>query len=307
MNKTKDYDCAIIVDGDDDDFDNVSQNNLVLPKIKTQINTTDTTDATYATDTRDAKDTKDTTDTKLPSIKSRRKINTPALSKYYSEEPNIFEIGVDEVGRGPLFGRVYTAAVILPKDDSFDHLKMKDSKKFHSKKKIEEVAEYIKAHALAWYISFEDEKKIDEINILQATQQSMHTSILEVKKQFNNVMKERNKTESTDYSYFLLIDGNYFNPITFLNKKTNKLDHLKHICVEGGDDKYTAIAAASILAKVERDRYIDELCLQNPTLAEHYGIDTNKGYGAKRHMDGIKEHGITIWHRRSFGICKQFQ
>jgi ribonuclease HII len=60
------------------------------------------------------------------------------------------------------------------------------------------------------------------------------------------------------------------------------------------------------LAKVERDKYIEDLCLNNPNLAEHYGIDSNKGYGAKRHIDGIKEHGITIWHRRSFGICKSF-
>jgi ribonuclease HII len=67
------------------------------------------------------------------------------------------EIGVDEAGRGPLFGRVYTAAVILPKDDSFDHSLMKDSKKFHSKKKIEEVADYIKQHAIGWSVTFEDE------------------------------------------------------------------------------------------------------------------------------------------------------
>jgi ribonuclease HII len=238
--------------------------------------------------------------------KKQSKKTAAILKCCHNTESNIFEIGVDEAGRGPLFGRVYTAAVILPKDNTFDHSKMKDSKKFHSKKKIEEVAEYIKANAVAWHVSFEDEKKIDEINILQATQLSMHNSILEVRKQFNKVMKERKNEEHKDYSYFLLIDGNYFNPITYLNKTTNKLEQLKHMCVEGGDNTYSAIAAASILAKVERDKYIDELCLQNPTLAEYYGIDTNKGYGAKKHMDGIKEHGITIWHRRSFGICKQF-
>ena len=76
--------------------------------------------------------------------KKPRKIQT-LLEKCYTDDPDIFEIGVDEVGRGPLFGRVYTAAVILPKDDSFDHSKMKDSKKFHSKQKIDEAAEYIKA------------------------------------------------------------------------------------------------------------------------------------------------------------------
>jgi ribonuclease HII len=209
---------------------------------------------------------------------------------------------VDEVGRGPLFGRVYTAAVILPKDGSFDCSMVKDSKKFHSKKKIDEAADYVKKNALAWYISFEDEKKIDEINILQATQTSMHDSILEVIKQYNKKIP----ADNSGMSYSLLIDGNYFKPITYLNKKTNRIEAIPHTTVEGGDNKYASIAAASILAKVERDRYITELCEQNPTLSEYYGIDSNKGYGAKRHLDGIKAHGITIWHRRSFGICKNY-
>jgi ribonuclease HII len=239
--------------------------------------------------------------------KSKQKSAPILLKKFYLENENSIEIGVDEVGRGPLFGRVYTAAVILPKDDSFDHSLMKDSKKFHSKKKIEEVSNYIKANALAWHISFEDEKKVDEINILQATQLSMRSSILEVRKQFNKKQLESlSKEEGIDYNYNLLVDGNYFNPISIFNKKTNKLDTLPYVTIEGGDNKYSAIAAASILAKVERDRYIEELCEQNPTLSEHYGIDSNKGYGAKRHLDGIKQHGITIWHRKTFGICKSF-
>jgi ribonuclease HII len=250
------------------------------------------------------KDNEDIVIIKNKTVKPR--IKQTELKKYYTETPSVIEIGVDEAGRGPLFGRVYTAAVVLPKDESFDHSKMKDSKKFHSKKKIEEVADYIKKNALAWYVSFEDEQKIDDINILQATQLSMHSCIIETRKQYNHKMKIDKKEELVDYSYNLLIDGNYFNPITYLNKKTNKLEQIKHICVEGGDNKYTAIAAASILAKVERDKYIHELCSQNPTLSEYYGIDSNKGYGAKKHIDGIKEHGITIWHRRSFGICKNY-
>jgi ribonuclease HII len=240
---------------------------------------------------------------KLKTVKARAPHTI--LKKCYNQDENVYEIGVDEVGRGPLFGRVYTAAVILPKDDSFDCSMVKDSKKFHSKKKIEEAANYVKANALAWYISFEDEKKIDEINILQATQSAMHNSILEVRKQFNKIIKEKGE-EKKDYSYSLLIDGNYFKPVTYLNKNTNKIETIPHITVEGGDNKYASIAAASILAKVERDRYIDKLCQENPTLSEYYGIDSNKGYGAKRHLDGIKEHGITIWHRRSFGICKNY-
>jgi ribonuclease HII len=219
------------------------------------------------------------------------------LEKCYNQYPDVYEIGVDEVGRGPLFGRVYTAAVILPKDDSFDCSMVKDSKKFTSKKKILEASEYIKKHALAWYISFEDEKTIDEINILQATQRSMHDSIHETMKQMNKIHSEQ------IYNYSLLIDGNYFNPMSYLNKKTNKIESFHHVTIEGGDNKYASIAAASILAKVERDKYIEKLCAENPILVEHYSIDSNKGYGTKKHLDGIKEHGITIWHRRTFGIC----
>jgi ribonuclease HII len=113
------------------------------------------------------------------------------LEKSYNQSENVHEIGVDEVGRGPLFGRVYTAAVILPKDDTFDCSMVKDSKKFTSKKKIQEASQYIKEHALAWYISFEDEKTIDNINILQATQLSMHNSIIEIRKQMNKKLLEQ--------------------------------------------------------------------------------------------------------------------
>lgn len=220
-------------------------------------------------------------------IKKNKKVNN--ILKKFHEENNIYEIGVDEVGRGPLFGRVYSAAVILPKDDSFDHFQMKDSKKFHSKKKIQDVAEYIKSHAISWCINYADEHTIDDINILQATQQTMHKNILET-------MQNTQKNE-----YTLLIDGNYF-------KHLNTPSHItyKCICIEGGDNHYSAIAAASIIAKVERDKYIEELCIQHPYLIDNYGIDSNKGYGSKKHIEGIEIHGITAWHRRTFGICKQF-
>lgn len=221
------------------------------------------------------------------------------LKKFYNTDINIVEVGCDEAGRGPMFGRVYSGAVVLPKDDSFDHFKMKDSKKFTSKnpKKIQEVAEYIKQHAIAWAVEYEDERVIDDINILQATQSAMHKAIRSVLRQLKGLDTN---------NLFLLIDGNYFKPLTICNKNSNRIENAKFIMVEGGDNKYTAIAAASILAKVERDKYIEELCLENPELIERYGIDSNKGYGSKKHMDGIKQYGITKWHRRSFGICKMF-
>jgi len=254
-------------------------------------------------------------ETTIKKPKKSRKTSTPVFLKTgFFEEEEIMEIGVDEAGRGPLFGRVYTAAVVLPKNiDLFDHTLMKDSKKFHSKKKIQEVAEYIKENAIAWSVTYEDEKCIDEINILQATQKSMHHSI-------SNILNPNSHTsDSLHYkakmfskcgfipkSVHLLIDGNYFNTISYYNKQTKKIEIVPHVCIEGGDNQYSAIAAASILAKVERDAYIDDLCEEYPELAEKYGIDTNKGYGAKRHLDGIKLYGITQWHRKTFGICKSF-
>ncbi len=227
------------------------------------------------------------------------------LNKFYYSEGTL-EIGADEAGRGPMFGRVYSGAVILPKDDSFHHFKMKDSKKFTSKnpKKINEVAEYIKQHAIAWAVEYEDETVIDEINILQATQSAMHKAIKNVIAQ---LQKNQNiQLENNMDNLLLLIDGNYFKQLTILNKTKTKLVNVKYEMIEGGDNKYTSIAAASILAKVERDKYIEELCKENPELIEHYGIDSNKGYGSKRHMDGIKKYGITKWHRRTFGICSTF-
>lgn len=242
--------------------------------------------------------------------KPKRVISKPSpLKSCYDDKENIIEIGVDEAGRGPLFGRVYAAAVIIPKDGSFDTTMVKDSKKYHSKKKIDEAAEYVKTHAAAWSVAYADEKKIDEINILQATQLCMHNAIQDAMTKYNKSMEESAKIEKTDkkdFKYSLLIDGNYFIPMTTFNKEINRIETIPYLTVEGGDNKYASIAAASILAKVARDNYIECLCTEYPELSEHYGIDSNKGYGAKRHLDGIKEHGITIWHRRSFAPCKNY-
>jgi ribonuclease HII len=232
-------------------------------------------------------------------VKKKRNVQQP-LKQMFDPDTTIIEIGIDEAGRGPMFGRVYAGVAVLPKDDSFDHSQMKDSKKFHSKKKIDQVAEYIKENAIAWAVEYEDEQTIDEINILQATQSAMHKGI-------KNVLSQLSKLTDINYDkILLLVDGNYFKPFTILNKNKTKLETIKYQMVEGGDNKYTSIAAASILAKVERDTYIDKLCEENPELIEHYGIDSNKGYGSKKHMDGIKQHGITKWHRKTFGICKEY-
>ena len=215
-----------------------------------------------------------------------------SLSKFYNEDSDFLEIGIDEAGRGPLFGRVYTGAVILPKDVDFEFDKMKDSKKFSSIKKINEVADYIKENALAWNVSYNDENVIDNINIRQSVLNSMHNSI-------KNIISDNN-------DYLLLVDGNDFKPYMRFKENDNEYLPVNHKCIEGGDNKYCAIAAASILAKTERDKYINELCEENPELIDRYGIDKNKGYGTKKHLDGIKNYGITKWHRKTYGICKDY-
>lgn len=238
-----------------------------------------------------------------PEIIKKKKNTQHPLKSMFDLDTTIIEIGIDEAGRGPMFGRVYAGVVVLPKDTSFDHSQMKDSKKFHSKTKIQQVAEYIKENALAWAVEYEDEETIDEINILQATQSAMHKGIKNV---LSQLTKDNPHNLQNYDNILLLVDGNYFKPLTILNKDKTKLEIIKYEMIEGGDNKYTSIAAASILAKVERDRYIEQLCDENPELIEHYDIDSNKGYGSKTHMDGIKKHGITKWHRKTFGICKNY-
>lgn len=216
-----------------------------------------------------------------------------SLSKCYSSDPTVYEIGIDEAGRGPLFGRVYSAAVILPKDN-FDFSSIKDSKKFHSRKKIEKIADYIKQNALYWSVKYEDEKTIDRINILKATQWSMHKNINDI---LDRCYNEEDK-------FLLLVDGNYFLP--YRRMVDDEMTKINHVCIESGDNLYASIAAASILAKVERDKYIYALCDEHPELKDKYSIHTNKGYGAQKHLNGIKEHGISEWHRKTFGICKNY-
>jgi len=195
------------------------------------------------------------------------------------------EAGLDEAGRGPLFGPVYVGCVILDPNETYNPELIKDSKKLNERKRL--IAfDYVKENAIDYSIYSNDEREIDKINILQATYRGMHKAIDGL-----NVYPEH-----------LLVDGTYFIP--YYNKE--KYDYLPHTCVKSADNKYYNVAAASILAKVSRDKYIEKLCDENENLEEHYGIRSNKGYGAKRHIEGIRNHGITEWHRKSFGICKNY-
>jgi len=222
--------------------------------------------------------------------------NKNILEHFYNTDSNLLEIGIDEAGRGPMFGRVYTAAVILPKNSDFKYELLKDSKKFSSKKKINEVAKYIKDNSISWAVSYCDEKNIDSINIRNSTHKSMHESI-------SIIVNNYNKNDLCNI-FYLLVDGNDFKPYTYLNTEKNIIQQISHITIEGGDNKYCSIAAASILAKVERDAYIEELCNCYKKLDDYYGLLNNKGYGTSIHMEGIKKYGISPWHRKSYGCCR---
>ena len=226
------------------------------------------------------------------------------LIEFYNDESGLYEIGIDEVGRGPMFGRVYCAAVILPKSTEFKFELMKDSKKFTSQKKIIEASEHIKTHATAWAIEYVDEQTIDSINIRNATHGAMHKAIRSIlEKQQQKHLTKDNYNEQ----YYLLVDGNDFKPFIYLNEKSDILEQINHVSIEGGDNKYCAIAAASILAKVERDAYIREMCDKYKKLHEYYSLESNKGYGTKAHLEGIEKYGISPWHRKSYGSCKSAQ
>ena len=206
--------------------------------------------------------------------------------------PNdIIEVGVDEVGRGTLFGPVVAAAVILaPISDanSGEYEKIMDSKKI-SEKKREKIATFIHKEALAVGIGMASAAEIDEINILQATYLAMHRAL-------DNIANTAyTNTADTNIVYDLIrVDGNKFKP--YKDKK--------YECVVQGDAKYLSIAAASIVAKVYRDNFILENVATNSNL-KIYDLQNNKGYGTAKHLAALKTHGPVEGHRFSFKPISQ--
>ena len=160
------------------------------------------------------------------------------------------------------------------------------------------MSNYIKENAIVWSIQYEDEKVIDQINILQATYSAMHKCIKDVREKLEII----NVNNNLKYTELLMVDGKFFKQYTFY--KDGEIQFIPSICIEKGDNAYTNIAAASILAKVARDNYIEKLCEKHTDLIAKYKLDTNKGYGSKHHIDGIKQHGICQFHRKTFGLCK---
>uniref|UniRef100_A0A6C0DPL4 Ribonuclease HII n=1 Tax=viral metagenome TaxID=1070528 RepID=A0A6C0DPL4_9ZZZZ len=228
-------------------------------------------------------------------------MSPPPLELIYNNNYK-YEICIDEVGRGCLFGPAYICAVVLPRDGSFSLKDIKDSKKFSSKKKIKAVSDYIKENSLMYHIESVDSKLIDDINILKAVMRGMHQCIK------NCIIKFQEKallgSVIAKEDILCVIDGNYFQPYHFFDETTEQLTEISSVTIEQGDAKYAGIAAASIVAKVARDDYILDLCEKNPDLINKYGLNTNMGYGTKKHIDGLKEHGITEWHRKTFAPCK---
>ena len=181
--------------------------------------------------------------------------------------------GVDEVGRGSLIGPVYAAAVIL--DKSINQKILKDSKSL-SKDKREELFTYIKRNSI-WAIGKASVKEIENINILRASLLAMKRAIKKLK----------NKPS------LVLIDGN----------KLPELENYNLKYVIKGDQKIPSISAASIIAKVSRDRFITALSKK----FNNYGWDTNSGYGTKEHLRAIKKYGITKHHRKTFSPIFKFK
>ena len=181
--------------------------------------------------------------------------------------------GVDEVGRGSLIGPVYAAAVIL--DKSIDQKILKDSKSL-SKDRREELFTYIKKNSI-WAVGKASVKEIENINIL-------HASLLAMKRA---IKKLKNKPS------LVLIDGN----------KLPELENYNLKYVIKGDQKIPSISAASIIAKVSRDRFITALSKK----FNNYGWDTNSGYGTKQHLRAIKKYGITKHHRKTFSPIFKFK
>ncbi|MBO7468986.1 MAG: ribonuclease HII [Bacteroidales bacterium] len=194
------------------------------------------------------------------------------LKPFYTE--NLVEAGCDEAGRGCIAGPVVAAAVILPRDMDFPEFD--DSKKLTEKQR-EKLRIKVLENAVAYGVGIVSAEEIDEINILNASFLAMHRAI----------------DQLTIRPELLLIDGNRF----------NKYHDIKHQCIVGGDAKYQAIAAASILAKTTRDHIMQDIDNQYPV----YNWKQNKGYPTIEHKNAVAEHGMSPYHRKTFNMSIQLK
>lgn len=185
---------------------------------------------------------------------------------YYN---NLIEAGCDEAGRGCLAGSVYAAAVILPPD--YDNAMLNDSKKLSEPRRYRLRDEIIR-DAVAWAVGVVTPEEIDRINILRASFLAMHRAL----------------DQLTVRPEAIIVDGNRFTPY----------HNLPFTTIVKGDGKYQSIAAASILAKTFRDDYMNRLAGEYP----YYDWQRNKGYPTPAHREGIRMHGISPYHRKSYNL-----
>lgn len=186
--------------------------------------------------------------------------------------------GMDEAGRGSLISRVYVGIVILP-ENFLDLCKeygiiIRDSKKM-TKLQRNKSRKFIEQNAIDYNVQYSEHDEIDKVGILRATMRAMHRCVDHLHLPVDE----------------LLVDGDYYE---------NHNPEINYRCVVRGDDTIPEIACASILAKTYRDEYMDSLFHKYRDILEPYGIDRNKGYGTKIHMDAIDLFGFTEFHRKSF-------
>jgi len=192
------------------------------------------------------------------------------------------EIGVDEAGRGCFWGPIFAGAVIWPSEDKWttEHLEVmpfiKDSKKITEKRRPQ-IAAKIKELALAWGVGRVDSSEINENGMTWANQEAFRRAIADC-------------IVSGIQPTLLLIDG-----ILGIPGST-----VAYQCIPGGDNMYLPIAAASILAKVGRDKYVEDWSEEHEEIATRYDLLNNKGYGTAKHRQGLKSHGSNEFHRKKF-------
>ena len=200
--------------------------------------------------------------------------------------PGRLEIGLDEAGRGCLAGPLAVGAVVLapgrrsPRD-------LDDSKRVEPGRRGE-LRAWIEAHALAWAVAWASPGEIDEENVLQATMSAMHRAVDAVQLRLAALSAQDPRPPFADRPRALLVDGHYFRPYA----------GLPHDCERGGDGRFQAVAAASILAKCHRDDRMRALDREYP----EYRWASNKGYPTPPHRRALREHGPSPWHRRSFRL-----
>ena len=184
-----------------------------------------------------------------------------------------FIAGCDEAGRGPLYGPVVAGCCVLPRDFKLEGLT--DSKQLTEKKR-EKYFDYIKENSIAWAVGIVSPKEIDEINILEASRKAMMMALNEVRRKIN---------------------------VDYVITDAMKLDtDIEVLPIIKGDAKSITIAAASVLAKVTRDRMMDEVAITYP----QYGFEKHKGYPTKAHIEALNKYGIIDGYRKTFGPVKDY-